>query len=185
MAHKSLGSSCIMGDLTLTTCWKVNCGDMSWTPDQKMHQDRPWFLLGKWDRHFVKFMTGKALDLRRDREGASVNSSWMDEVFSRRQMACNQALVDAYQLNDDEDQQPKKKLKRSCTAADVHLLPSAVTMKLPEAPGFPEREVQVLVEGIKTTNMWLPLELEVLSHIKAGVMNSEVKPRKSKEAVSK
>lgn len=58
-------------------------------------------------------------------------------------------------------------------------------MKLPEAPGFPEREVQVLVEGIKTTNMWLPLELEVLSHIKAGMMNSEVKPRKSKEAVSK
>ena len=155
---------------------------MSWIPEQKMYQDQQWFLLGKWDRHFVKFMTGKALDLRANREGSSVNSVFMDEVFSRRQQACNSALSDVYQLNDDEDNQPKKKLKRSCTAADVHLMPSVVTMMLPEAPGFSERQVKVLVEGIKTTNMWLPLDLEVLSHIKAGVMNSDVKPRKPREA---
>ena len=114
-----------MADLELTTCWKVVCGTTSWTPEQKIHNAQPWFLLRKWDRQFVKFMTGKALDLRANREGSSVNSPFMDELFGRRQQACNHALFDAYQLNDDDENpsQLKKKLKRSCTAADLHLLP--------------------------------------------------------------
>ena len=66
------------------------------------------------------------------------------------------------------------------TAKDAHLVPLTLPIVLPAVADLPELHTTTLYEGVKTGQMWLPLEKPVLQQLRVGIKNCEVKPRKER-----
>ena len=66
-------------------------------PDAKLVGGRHFVSISKWNRGFARFMTGKALDLRKDKEGksGSVDSPVIDNILEQRQNSANELLLEA------------------------------------------------------------------------------------------
>ena len=178
-------------DFTLETQLIVKWGNQTWCPKQKVVDEQRFFQLNKWDRGFIRWVTGRSLDLRassKEKETGSVNCSYGDEVVQRRQDACDDALEMALQPQDGEpDDEPptkKKKVRRKARDADGHLCPEILPIKLPEVDGN-ELEVKVLFEGAQTSAVWIEMELTAMAHLKTGIVNSNKKERKSKALIEK
>lgn len=85
--------------------------DKLWTPTQKQLHGSTWLLVSKWDRGFVKFVKGKALNLK----GADCNVAFLDELKRRRQEVCDDFLQQALQPPEEaNDNAPRKKPTAAC-----------------------------------------------------------------------
>ena len=91
-----------------------------WIPGQKTESGKVWFCFSKWDRGFVHFCQGKSLDLRGDKEGASVDTMFMADLLDGRQKARNAAVAAATHVSDDEAERPKTKKKSQQKASMRH-----------------------------------------------------------------
>ena len=67
----------------------VKHGKFTWVPTQKVEQEIVWFCINKWDRHFVRFCTGKALDLRSSKSGASVDGDLYMNILVHEHPRCS------------------------------------------------------------------------------------------------
>ena len=155
-----------------------------WIPTQKIVDGTRYFEFSKWEHKFVHFMTMGKLDLRKGRMSSSVDCQYMDDIFSRRQAVCNEALAKALHPTEHVDGEPQpKRQKRNqvvATSKDAHLVPLTLPIVLPAVADLPELHVTTLYEGVKTGQMWLPLEKPVLRQLRVGIKNCEVKPRKER-----
>ena len=109
-------------DFTLETHLVVKYGDQTWALTQVTVDDVIYFQFGKWDRGFVKWVTGKSLDLRKDKTAGSADCRFLDQLIARRQTACDDALDAALHHDDDESSQVKKRRRRA-KSSDDHLVP--------------------------------------------------------------
>ena len=113
-------------DFTIESQQVVKYGDQTWTPAQITVDEVIYFQFCKWDRAFVKWVTGKSLDLRKDKSAGSADCEYMDQVLSRRQAACDDALHAA--LHDEGDQGKAKKRRKRASASDGHLVHRVLNM---------------------------------------------------------
>ena len=152
-----------------------------WIPGQKIESGKVWFCFSKWDRGFVHFCQGKSLDLRRDKEGASVDTVFMADLLDRRQKACNAAVAAATHISDDEAElpkkRPKKKSQRKASMRHASLAPHSVEVELPpvtteDGLQLEARKVSVLFEGAGTGTLWLELTKENVEHVRRGIISS-------------
>ena len=97
-------------DLRVEPKFVVSWGKtMKLVPTQKLVEGVPYICLSKWDRISVRLLSGKALDLRkqkRDQAGSLHCSAW-DELLELRQQRANVLLQDALK-EDEENHQTKK-----------------------------------------------------------------------------
>eukprot|EP00973_Karenia_brevis_P038795 5353772-Karenia_brevis.AAC.1 len=65
-------------------------------------EDVEYIRISKWDRSFVRFCTGKALDLRPGSK-FDINNGFLDALSGDFQSACNTAVTQALSVNEDVD----------------------------------------------------------------------------------
>ena len=127
--------------------------------------------LEKWSRDFTKFVTGKALDLRRC-EATGINSSFFEHLLGERNRKSKHAVKEATQV-EEEGGNAQYVAKRRVTAKDKDLAPPFVEIELPEVcfgdVTCAARSVRVLW-NVKSTDLWVELDASVLQHIRLGIL---------------
>ena len=96
--------------LHLSQKWVVNLkGCKTWVPKQKEVNDGTFLALSKWDRQCILALTDRALDLRANKDGGSLNSEVWDELIAARQEVADRAIEEALKTDDADENGPKKK----------------------------------------------------------------------------
>ena len=148
-----------------------------WVPTQKLLHGSSWLQFSKWDRGFVRFVQGQALNLKSNQGGGTCNVAFLDDLKKRRQEECDQLLAKALEdpAEGVEEGQPRKKRKLAKAKAEVTGKDGAVT---------PGREMRMLTESIDEAKFWVELTASNLEYIKAACLASESghsRPRRAKE----
>ena len=150
-------------EVTVETQKVVKYGEKKWVPQQVEEQGVSWMLLNKWDRHLVLFVHGKPLDLSKQKKSdASVDCPWFDQLLEHRQRIFNLKVEELLAAEGDEEP-PAKKVKKE-----------------PEVQGMPTLSCRVLFQGIGSTGICVEMLPEVLMYVRAGLRQSQAKPRKAK-----
>ena len=170
-------------DFTLESQIVVKYGDQTWSPPQITIDEVRYFQFSKWDRHFVRWVTGKSLDLRKDKSAGSADCEYLDKILHRRQTACDDALHAALH-HGEEGQSKTKKRRRRANSSDAHLVSRVLNMTLPEVPdeGLAEKLVRILFDGAGTANIYMEMHEDILYHLKKGIQQSSRNDRSRKKA---
>ena len=100
-----------MACFEIVTRQVVLLGDRSFTPTQKIVQDRTFCAISKWTAPLVKMITGKRLDLRsgKSENSGSLNITCFEQLMETRQTACDKLLEEALKDDDEDAKEPQKK----------------------------------------------------------------------------
>ena len=148
-----------------------NCmGKTFWSPSTREVQGEHFIQLDKWNRDFTKFVTGKALDLKRVNM-SSINYQFFDDLVLLRNEASKEAVKEATM----DDEGTSAVCKRRITHKDKDLAPPVVTITLPQvsfgSANFEATPIKVLW-GVKSTELWVNLSDCILEHIRMGILES-------------
>ena len=138
-----------------------------WFPTLTKVEGIDFIKLGRWCRDWTRYVTGKALDLRKDKMQCISGRFWDALVAD-----VHRASRDAVQKVLDEQQEaeareqgkdvPAKRRKRAVCENDRFLAPATVSVCLPAVGSTPEKEVQI----------WLELDALTLEHVREGIVAS-------------
>ena len=168
--------------------WHVCIGSFTWQPVQKREHERDWFQLGKWDRGFTRFVTEKALDLRKGkRDGQPMDVIFFSELKQKCLEAIEAAINDLWE--DENSVKKSRKLTNQALkrAANQSHLPFIV-VDLPAIEYHLDEEVtrsgplqmRVLNENIGSSLLWVELTAENLQYLRCAIMSSQPKPKATK-----
>lgn len=137
-------------------------------PTTKQVQNQNLVCIGKWCRQFTKLVSGKSLDLRRDK-GFSLNScpagAYLDHLCNLR----TEATIRAVQASLYEEESQRKK-RRKVTKQDETLVP-LVDVELPAVEhasiSLPAKTVKMAF-GLRGAELWVQGDPDTLIHIVAG-----------------
>lgn len=168
-----------MEDLKIEQKFVVSWGKgMQVVPNQKLVEGVPYLCLAKWDRTSVRLLSGKALDLRkqkRDQSGNLHSSAW-DELLELRQQRANVLLQDA--LKEDEENHQSKKGK-PVRAQSKHAVMLPLTMEV----DFFGQKMNILLEGLGSQSIWVELNEQNILFLHEKCSSTEEKPcKKAKKA---
>lgn len=162
----------------------IRAGHMKspWIPETRVVGDRCYVRLCKWDRGFVRYVTSKGLDFG-DRS-TFANAEFFDELCSLRNQTCDNEFKKITQ--DDEqaegnnnNKRQRKSYIRKARASDNVILPACFEIKFPSIPGsHGDHTCSVLIDGIRTSTIYVELTTFNLEHIRAGILQS--KPGRSR-----
>ena len=144
-------------EIQTTFVVKNTCnGKTPWLVTSQQVEGDQYVLLDKWNRDFTKFVTGKALDLR-NCDKTSINNDFFDNLLVERNSKSKDAVREATQVDEE------------------HGSSSTVEIILPEVSfgdaEFKARSVRALW-GVKSTELWVFLDADVLEHIRMGILES-------------
>ena len=139
-----------------------------WTPMVRSVEDVPFIEISRWSRQLTLFVTGKALDLRKEKQHQT-KADFFQALLTRRNDASQEAY---YQATKDETNEGKQK-KRKAKPGDHLVAPKCVDVSMPAAGSFGERAVKCLW-GVGTMSLWLELDAVVLEHLRVGILNFEL-----------
>ncbi|CAE8589899.1 unnamed protein product [Polarella glacialis] len=147
-----------------------------WVPEVKEIEDMVFVKVHKWDRHFIKFVSSKVLNVARQNPA---NVAFVDELMKLRNCACDVALIAAMGSPEDEEAPKKKQRIRKANEGDGIPLPAWVTIECSDLIGTSEgnRSMKVLVEGIRTSAIWVELLPMNLDYIRRAILTSEARGR--------
>ena len=166
----------------LVVAWSGEDGKRTtWCPKQQVVDDTRFFEFSKWDRGFVRWVTGKSLDLRKNTNNqASADCEFLDKLLKSRQSLVDATLHEVL-CQDDAGGESRKRRKRA-GMSDSHLCPRVLQFTLPAVgeEGVDELPVQILYDGAGASIMWMEFSHAVSAHLKKGVELSTKKERKGK-----
>ena len=145
-------------------------------------EDMVFVQLDKWERGFVKFVTGKSLTWKsKTQEANNVNCKFLDTLQQLRTRAANKAFNDAIAANEDggdDEPKPKKPRQRKANRDDEAVIDDTVlTLQLPELIGdtsnvLANSVTMKVLWGVKNDVVWVELKEENLNYIRQGIMQS-------------
>ena len=148
-------------------------GKTKWVLDVKVVNDIEFVCLEKWDRHFVQFSTGEALDFR-NIEHKSANKRFFDELLAARKAASVEAIKKALEepTTDEAVESDAKKRKRK-----AHYSMSTLNASLVLGPPI----VDIVVRGysmrvlceLKSTVLWMELIHANMDFVRKGIQDSD------------
>ena len=105
-----------------------------WLAETKSVEGKIFVKIAKWCRHFVRFVTGRALDFRKEKK-QDANVLFLDEIAKNRARLSTEAVRRAL-ANPDPDDDPeirpaKKQRQRAVTRRDESLAGPWVSLDLP------------------------------------------------------
>jgi hypothetical protein len=159
---------------TIRSTVVIQYGTSTWVPDIQTVNDVDFIGLSKWDRSFVHFSTGRALDFRAHAR-KSANTEFFDRLFRAQRKASAEAIASALKASEDEpgdaaDQHSRKRKK-------PHTFPMKVLISS-EMLGPPT--VNINIDGhtftvlcrLRSKSLWIELNESNLSFIRAGTLES-------------
>ena len=142
-----------------------------WCPETVVVDECHFVELDKWDRKFILFCTGRALNLNPGKRH-DINYRFLEDLQRLRTQACDQALADAYRA-ENGDRQAKKIRKARVTDRDV--AGHVVTITGPDlrrgGVHIQGLEMRVLF-GVKNSSVWVELNAPNLEYIRNGILMS-------------
>ena len=138
-----------------------------WTPSVRSVDDVPFIEISRWSRQLTLFVTGKALDLRKQKHH-QMKADFFTVLSKHRNDASEEAY---YQATKDEANEGKQK-KRKVKPGDHLVAPKCVDVTMPAAGGFGERTAKCLW-GVGAMPLWLELDAVVLEHLRVGILHYE------------
>ena len=164
--------------ITLEAKMVLRAGGRQWAPDQKEVENKRFMSISKWNRGFVRFMTGKALDLRKEKQAksGSVDSPFMQKLLDARQEAADKLLQEALTV-EDESQQPTKK-RKVARASRKHAIHVPNTMEM-EMSGY---TLTLLFEGVGSSNVWVEMTEDNCNWLKTQIAAASPRARQPRSS---
>lgn len=163
-----------MEELKVEQKFVVSWGKVQLVPTQKLVDGIPYLCLSKWDRSSVRLLSGKALDLRkqkRDQAGSLHCSAW-DSLLELRQQEANKLLQDA--LKEDEENARDSTKKKPIRAQSKHTVMLPLSMPVV----FHDHKMNILLEGLGSQTIWVELTEQNILLLHEKCSSSEAKPKK-------
>ena len=166
----AMASHCVMETkLVVTNDFKSN-----WVPETQDVDNATFMRLCKWDRCFVMFCTGKALQFsggpRQD-----VNVGFFEKLQRIRTTAVNAAVAAVLEA-DTEDGAKKRKRTRKARLSDRVLVPPIINIMGPalhDATGLVHEALPMRVLfGIKNHDLWIEATPQNLEYMRHGVLSA-------------
>jgi hypothetical protein len=147
-----------------------------WAPDVKNINGQTFLQIDKWSRQLCMFVCGAGLNLSKAKKSTSINCLFLEDLQRRRTAACDEAVADAYGVDDAfQEGPPKKKRARKAKEADRDIAPSVVAVRCPEVKRLdlvlPATTIHMLF-GVKNNNLWVELSAENLEYLRHGILAS-------------
>ena len=162
-------------ELHLCQKWVVNLkGCKTWVPKQKEVDGGTFLALSKWDRQCILALTDRALDLRKDKDGGSLNSEVWAQLIEARQDVADKAIQEALKMENTEETPTKK--QKAVRAGSKHdfMAPPILTVH------YQGHSFRVLYEGLGGNTLWVEAKEETLRILKKFISQSKPKPRVNK-----
>ena len=163
-------------------------GQVEWLPQQKEVEGKCFVLVNKWISGFVKLMTNKSLDLRREKSAnsGSVDGPFFARMTEERQKAADALLEEALRTDDaedlDEDAPPSKRRRRRPVAVKAqqkhkHMLPAILQVPVDD------RVMLMLFEGvgIGSTQFWVEALPENFQYMKDRIQAEAPRDRRQRK----
>ena len=154
-----------------------------WTPTVRTVENVPFIEIARWSRHLTLFVTGKALDLRKQKQH-QMKADFFHVLLKHRNDASTEAYYEATKDEANEGKQKKRKVK----PGDHLVAPQCVDVIMPAAGGFGERTAKCLW-GVGAMPLWLEMDAVVLEHLRVGILHFTLpegdKPPAKKRRISK
>ena len=108
--------------------WHNGASRVFFVPMQKLVQEVPFVCLQKWDRNSVRLISGKALDLRKQKDDAgTLDCSAFHELLQLRQERANELLQEA--LKEEETENATNKKGKPVRAQSKHAVMLPLSME--------------------------------------------------------
>lgn len=159
-----------------------------WIPETRSVGNKSFVRLCKWDRGFVRYITSKGLNFAD--KSTFANAEFFDELCSLRNHKCDSefkkaTLHDDQVDGDDNKKRQRKAYIRKARASDDAILPAFFEIEFPILPcrrfGDDVHACLVLIDGIRTSTIWVELNSFNLEYIRAGILQSKA-GRRSRRA---
>lgn len=155
-----------------------------WIPETRTVGNKTYVRLCKWDRGFVRYVTARGLNFAD--KSTFANAEFFDELCSLRNQKCDSEFRKAVQ--DDEqgadgvdknhntnNKRQRKTYIRKARASDDVILPASFEIMLPALPGYEgEHKCMMLIDGIRTSTLYVELNSFNLEYIRAGMQQSKL-----------
>ena len=133
--------------------------------------DGTFLALSKWDRQCILALTDRALDLRANKDGGSLNSEVWDELIAARQEVADRAIEEALKTADADENGPKKNKATRASSKHDFMAPPILTVN------YKGHAFRVLYEGLGGNTLWVEAKEETLRLLKKFISESKPKPR--------
>ena len=137
-----------------------------WYPEVCVVNDIPFVQISRFNRDLTRFVTGKALDLRKDK-GHTIGGAFIDKIMELRNKASHNAFAEVTQNPEEAECHPRKR-PRKAKKSDSLLAPAWVSIVFPSTAQFEEGEVKCLW-GVGRNPLWIEMQSGVLDHLKDGI----------------
>jgi hypothetical protein len=149
-------------------------GKTKWILNVQVKNDISFVCLEKWDRNFVHFAMGEALDFRADKK-RSANKVFFDEMVQARKQASIEAIKKVL-TETDEDQQvvdaDAKQKKRK-----VHHTIATIAASEMLGPAYVDIHVRghtmKVLCSVKSNAIWMELNEQNMEFVRSSMVNSE------------
>ena len=148
----------------------------TWYPQVRMQEGINFIRMSKFDRYFVKFCTGKPMDLRKG-VGHTANSVLFDDLLKKRKRASEESVQKHLEMPDhdaDSQQERPKKKRLKVREEDKVLVSGMVRIQLPaletDSMIHLSRSTNVLW-GVSSKDLWIELSYENLSYMQSLVVS--------------
>ncbi|CAJ1381987.1 unnamed protein product [Effrenium voratum] len=139
-------------------------GKHQWKPEVVTVQGTDFIKLHRWSRDLTRYVTGRALDLRKGK-GHCLSGDYMEHLVTERNKKSREAYQEAMRSTQEGEEPPQPRRRRTVRQSDSAVAPAVV----PAADWHPEREVQCLW-SVKSPHLWLEMSEDIMVHLKAGIM---------------
>ncbi|CAE7330223.1 unnamed protein product [Symbiodinium sp. CCMP2592] len=151
--------------------WSITGGKLkkksTWLVKTKVVEDRLFVLIDKWDRHFIQFVTGHPLELRKEKDPHHLSIPAYQDLLDLRQSACdelyNKHLRDAAAIAGDAE--PRH---RNAREEDLYLAGRIVDMRCPAINRAEEEMPAQIISAlwsVKDPVLWIELAPQNLDYI--------------------
>jgi hypothetical protein len=158
---------------TIRSTVVIQYGTSTWVPEIQTVNDVNFIGLSKWDRSFVHFSTGRALDFRAHAR-KSANTEFFDRLFRAQRKASAAAIASALTADEDGDKdsaEPARKRRRPHTYPMKVLISSEMLGPPTVTIDIDGHTFSVLCK-LRSKSLWMELTESNLSFIRAGTLES-------------
>ena len=146
-----------------------NANQKCWVPEQVVYDGIVFVRISKWDRGFIMFCTGRGLTF--GDHGRNINVEFLDTLQRLRTQAADDAVKEAFSVEDDGHR--KKRLKKA-RKEDKDVVPFLYI----DGPDV-RRSSDVVIRGIrmqvlfgiKNSDIWVRCDTDNLEYIRHGVLS--------------
>ena len=124
--------------------------------------------LQKYDRGFVRFVHGIALDRRNRSNIEDVNCKYFDRLLAARNRVCDDALVTASRTDDDVLGTSRKRARKAKASDALCLIDRVQMISMDGQAG--SITARVLVDDIRTSTLWIECTVQVFDHLKSEIL---------------